>query len=436
MLKQSAQIAWRNILYTPRKSLFAISAVAACFFSLNFFQGYIAGTETIFLDSYSQRSMLGDLVVRREGIRHSLSMEETDFLDEHEQAQVEAIFQKLGIDNYVRFLRATGTITNGTAQTVFTASSHDVARGAKMREPTWGWNALAGRPLEGEDRSGILLGQALASLLHCEPTSSERYITGLGGYEARERPMKCDQKKLQLQSVTMSGQANALEVEVDGIIDAMFRDLDLRFAYLPLSVAQRLLNTKRISFYSARLPRGANETSLVESLRAELQAQHLKIVAQSWKEDEIGDFYQRTMNFLHIFRNFMVIVILGVALLSIFNTFYRSVQERVREIGVLRTLGFRVANVRFLFLLETFFLALIGIAIGGIFANIGAAAVNHLSILYKIGLLTQPVPFLVVLEPWMMVGSSLVVLGIALSAAFIPLLITGRMRITEALIHN
>ncbi|RYZ97214.1 MAG: FtsX-like permease family protein, partial [Proteobacteria bacterium] len=114
---------------------------------------------------------------------------------------------------------------------------------------------------------------------------------------------------------------------------------------------------------------------------------------------------------------------------------FRNVQERIREIGVLRTLGFRVNQVRALFLLETLFIALIGIALGGGGAIAASALINRLSILYKIGLLTQPVPFLVEQNRYTLGWTLAVALSIALVAAAIPLWSAGRKRISEALTH-
>ena len=434
MLKQFAKISFRNILYAPRKSLLAILAVSACYFSLNIFQGYIAGSEIIFLDSYSQRSMLGDLVIRKSGIRHMLSMDPDDLVSEEEQAKIDAILQKIGgVDIKVRFLRVIGTLTNGSAQMIFTGSGVDVDQGIKMRQPHWGWNTLAGKPLEDNEAPKILVGQTLGNLLHCSPATKENFITGLGGYSAKERPMDCPNPKIQLQTATLNGQANAVEVEIIGLVDSMFRELDQRFIYIPLPVAQRLLDTKRISFYAIRLLPGTHEDEFLQQFREEAKVQGLNLTAHSWKQDEIGDFYHRTMDFLHVFRNFMVIVILSVALLSIFNTFYRSVQERIREIGVLRTLGFQLSHVRSLFLVETFFLSLFGIGIGAALSISVAFLFQRITLLYKIGLLTQPVPFLISMHPLTMLWTALTVIFVAQLAALIPLLIMGRKQITEAL---
>ena len=231
----------------------------------------------------------------------------------------------------------------------------------------------------------------------------------------------------------MQGQANALPVRVNGLLDAMFRELDLRYVQMPLRLAQRLLDTGSVSFYSLRLQPGHDPAALTARFAEAARRRGFALVMHSWKEDELGDFYQRTMRFLHLFRNFMITVILGVALLSVFNTFFRNVQERTREIGTLRTLGFRVREVRALFLLESLFLALIGVAIGGTGAALAGALLNRILLLYRIGLLTQPVPFLVEQSPATFAWTVSVALTVALLGAAIPLRAAGRRKISEAL---
>ena len=433
MLKIFISLAWRNIWYSPRKSALAILAVATCYFSLNLFQGYIHGAEAIFNDSYEKRNMLGDLIVRRNSTQHFLAIEEADLLTKEEQTKIiENLDQNAKVDLWVRFLRVNGTLSNGSAQTGFTGFGYDAQRGKAMRSPEWTWNAIAGYPLE--DDTKILLGQRLGRLLGCEAESTDRFITGKGGYTPAYRPYHCEQPKLQVSGITFSGQANAVELEVTGLIDAMFRELDLRFAYLPLEAAQRLFDTDKISFFSLRLKPGTDAETLATELGEKFGSMNVKVVP--WKRDDLGEFYHRTMDFLNLFRNFMVFVILGVALLSIFNTFFRNVQERVREIGVLRTLGFLPREVKFLFLLETLFLSLIGNALGGGFAILVAIFVNRVSLLYKIGLLTQPVPFLLHLTAGTFLWTYLVVLTVALVAAWIPLKWSEKKTIVEALTQN
>jgi FtsX-like permease family len=433
MLSLFLRMAWKNVLLYRRKSLLAVAAVATCYFALNVFEGYIQGAESIFEDSYSRRSMLGDLIIRREGLTQAISVEEESLIPKAQQTVVEELLHKdPAVALLARTLRVTGTYNNGESQAVFTGAGYDVKEGEIMRQPTWGWNALAGHPLRpGVDE--VLVGTGLGGLLGCHSASHERFITGQGGYEPKERPFDCPTRKLQVMGVTMHGQANSVDVEISGLMDAMFREVDMRFSYLPLTVVQRLLDTDSISYFTVSLQPGSDVDGFVARMNESLKSKGLELRAAAWKDDPLGEFYRKTMTFLHVFRNFMVLVILGVALFSIFNTFMRNVQDRTREIGVLRTLGFRVEEIRLLFLLETLILALLGTSLGGFTAILVGLVVNRAGILYKIGLLTQPVPFLIHFSAPVLLLTVVLVVGVTLGAVAVPVLRSEKRKITDSL---
>jgi putative ABC transport system permease protein len=72
---------------------------------------------------------------------------------------------------------------------------------------------------------------------------------------------------------------------------------------------------------------------------------------------------------------------LVVASVSIFNVMMMSVTERIREIGILRSIGTRRNVVRRMFLYEAFILGVIGAVIGGILS----AIIGYLVVLVMIG---------------------------------------------------
>jgi putative ABC transport system permease protein len=65
-----------------------------------------------------------------------------------------------------------------------------------------------------------------------------------------------------------------------------------------------------------------------------------------------------------------------VAGVSILNIMLMSVTERIKEIGVLRSIGTQKREVRRMFLYEALILGLIGSSIGGVLSIIGGYAVS------------------------------------------------------------
>ena len=57
-------------------------------------------------------------------------------------------------------------------------------------------------------------------------------------------------------------------------------------------------------------------------------------------------------------------IVIGICVMSVANTMMKSVTERVREIGTLRSLGFLRAHIVYMFALEGMFISVLACAIG------------------------------------------------------------------------
>jgi putative ABC transport system permease protein len=86
----------------------------------------------------------------------------------------------------------------------------------------------------------------------------------------------------------------------------------------------------------------------------------------------VEDFQQVNLQFLNLMQGYLALgLLVGIAGLGVLAV--RSVRERRREIGVLRSLGFVPPQVRRSFLFESAFIALQGILIGSVLAVITSA---------------------------------------------------------------
>ena len=130
---------------------------------------------------------------------------------------------------------------------------------------------------------------------------------------------------------------------------------------------------------------------------------------------------------------FIVLVILVIAVLSVLNTLIRIVQERTREIGTLRSIGFRSWQVKTIFTLEAFFLSVIGNLTGWILSYSISAAINALGVLYKVGVLAEPVPFRIWPTWHQTLQASAILISIAVLASILPTEWAVRKKITECL---
>lgn len=173
---------------------------------------------------------------------------------------------------------------------------------------------------------------------------------------------------------TVDGVVNASDLVVRGIFQTTVADIDNQVAFAPLVIAQTLLDTSHVEVWTIRL-RDINATNKVrDQLVIDMKALQPELVVKSWRD--LADLYNRTEEFFGI-QNMIVQLILSVlTVLAILNTVGMSVYERTGEIGTLRSLGHRRAEIVFQFLLEGFYLSIFGGVFGSIFGIIAVMAIN------------------------------------------------------------
>ncbi|MHA2368002.1 MAG: ABC transporter permease [Candidatus Hodarchaeales archaeon] len=142
----------------------------------------------------------------------------------------------------------------------------------------------------------------------------------------------------------------------------------------------------------------------------------------SWEIYEVGlDGFYRIMTFLQLFTSGGFLVgILGLIVVSM-----RSIHERKREIGMMRSLGFRKLNVTFAVLLELVVMGLIGLLVG---------LVNGAFMGYVLINLNYGMDFLI---PWdVVIFYTTIILSSALFAAIIPGWLASRIPPSDALRYS
>ncbi|MDB5038833.1 MAG: hypothetical protein JWQ35_2361 [Bacteriovoracaceae bacterium] len=437
-LQMFSRVALRNISRHWKRSLAAILSLASGFAAINLFEGYIADVEHVFSETYSKRLMYGDILIQRKETLTDGLEEGERLIRQEDQHQLEEILEKSKmVNNSVRFLNITGLVSNGSATSVFRGLGYDVDAGLKMREPNWSWNALAGIPLDQGVRNpqNILIGQGLGRILDCSPTSRPKEMTFLNGYSRESRPIVCKTSELELNVTSGTGQMNATNVHVHGMIDAVYREFDARYIAMSLEKAQALLNTSGVSLYSVRLKDSSDAKKFISYLSEEFTRKNLSLKAFKWQNHSFGGLYVQSIDFLNVFRDFTLIVVLIIISLSVLSQLMRLVQERTREIGTLRCLGYMPHQIRSLFLIEAFFLSIFGSALGALLTVVLAPAMNSLGILYKVGILSEKIPFRISIVGVNFGMSAFVLTAIAMGAATIAILRALRKSIPDALMH-
>ena len=169
-----------------------------------------------------------------------------------------------------------------------------------------------------------------------------------------------------LQVRTHHGAMNALQARVSGIVGTGNLALDMRGAWVPMPLVEKLVTSSAPSHLSVRLSDRDDAAAFAVRLQAALGAQ-AEVVTWKTETDELLALQATRRGAL----NMVVLVLLALAAFGIANTVLMAAHERVREVGTLRAMGMTEGGVTSLFLLEG---ALIGLVGGLVGAGIGAAA--------------------------------------------------------------
>jgi putative ABC transport system permease protein len=434
------RIAARNARRNLRHSAGSVLAIAAGFVAIALFQGYLAYLYGDMMEEILARYMVGQVIVERPGFGAALETGEPTgnlpSLGAKEQAFVEEFLASRAAEvrARTRIRYVWGFASTGKASTQFVALAHDVEDGARLRGP-FAWDALAGRPLQRAGPSSVVLGRGLGTLLECEPTSAAPVATPDGFPIEEERPFACRRPRVQLVSTTTTGQLNAVEADVAGIVDGGMRDLDLKYLAMPMALAERLGNSDEVAYYSVALHDPSAAGAFARDLEAVARARGVDVRCTDYWHHYMSEEPRRGRVLLGGFQNLVGILVVVIAGMTVLTTMAKAVAERTREIGTLRSLGFLRRQIVALFALEAGILAAIASAIG-LAAAVGITLlVNAAGITYDAGLMAQPFQLRLELVPRTWVGAAAFLAAIAALAAVVPARHAARACIPDALTH-
>jgi len=429
-------IASRSVRRNWRHSLGSVLAIAVGFTAITLFDGYLGHFETTLRSVIEERFMMGTLVVEGTGATRAMSRQSSKgvYLGEAEQAFLDAYLRAHASEVVVRVrsLFVGGIVSNGRASTPFVGWGQDPAEGAAIRR-RYAWDAWNGRPLSEAGGDAVLLARGLAGLLECAPTTRESPFGPDGLPVAKVRPFECRRPRVQLMGSTATGQVNAVEAPVAGFVDGGRKEMEALMITLPLSLAQRLRNTREVSQYNVLLRDPGGADRFARELVTAAAERGLAIEAIPWQESYFGLQYRQGMGIIRTFRSLMAVVVVAIAGMAVFSTMVKAVSERTREIGTLRSLGFLRRQVVLLFALEAALLAAAACGAGLLLALLAAAAVNAAGITYNGGVSASPLPLGVALDPVGCLRVAAFLVSVAVFAAWLPARRAVRRKIPDAL---
>jgi len=151
---------------------------------------------------------------------------------------------------------------------------------------------------------------------------------------------------------------------VVGIFDSGFYEYDSRFALITGQRAQRLFGEFGRSSTALYLHNNKRSETLAKQIRADYPQRSWQVA--TWRERN-----QRLFQALFLERLGMILLLSMIIIIACFNIFAllsMIVMEKIKDMAVLRTMGFRKSQLRQVFLWQVGRIGIRGTIMGGVFA--------------------------------------------------------------------
>lgn len=467
-------LAWRNLLRNRRRSLLTLGALAVSAMALVIFGGYVATiisalqTETVRETGHLQIMRKGFLDFGRGNAARYAIRDPADWI-----ARIRA---DAGLQPMLRVVTPVLQVQGVAGNFAAGASSTFAGTGwlAADRDELLAW-AGAGLPLppranllRADQPQGGVIGLGLAQLLalcealelrDCLSPSAEAApagpamaadlgalvqqagaagrsgSTGSGAASGETLP------GIELLSSTSGGAPSVVRMDILRTERQGVRELDVSFVAMPLGLAQRLVfgpNGQGASAIVVQLADTAQLPAARARLRAVLDAHPGGADLEVRDFTEVQPQYLQVVGMFEAMFRFVALLMGAVTLFSVANAVGMSVGERVGEIGTLRSLGFRRGHVRRMFILEGVLIGLLG-AVAGVLIGVlfSEYVINRAGWSWTPPGRVVPVPVGVDVfgHPALLLGTVLVLAGLAALSSLLPANRAARMQIVEALRH-
>ncbi len=392
-------LAWRNLWRQGRRSLISLLAVAlVVLFATVMYSFGGAITNGMYGDLTQE---VGNAQLRPEGYRDARDF--NDGLLQDASSLRETVARTTPDAVVVGGLQVPGLVAGETRSRGIAVQGQDWPE--LLKEDFVRDNLADGSFVDGDNVTGIMLGQSLATALKVGLGDDVYvYAPGTDGY-------------------------GAAAYTVEGLLDFDDPAQEINAAYLSLPAAQELVAPDGLSRLELHFP-GINTLDQDAQIAGELtqlrNALPQGATVETWRQ--LDPSLATLVNFFTPVLVVMSLIFFVLAGLLVLNTVYLSTLERVREFGVILSLGARGRQIVGMVTLESVLMCLSGAALG-LALGLGFVALGRdgltlpgyaTELLAEVGL---PSVFYLSIEPWQV----LLAVGFAVLTALLAALGPARM---------
>lgn len=236
-----------------------------------------------------------------------------------------------------------------------------------------------------------------------------------------------------LMSTLKDGGINAIDLEITGIIEAQIKEYNDVVVLADLGTIQSFLDIANSIDRMIILLKSTQKMETFEPIISKACNQ-MGLEYRNWRQ-LAGKQYTQPKLFFDLIYLLMMVIIVMVVIFSITNTMNLAMQERIREIGTLRSIGTTRLQIGKIFIAESIWMGLIGGLMGIIVGYSLAAIFNFFG-----GIPIPPPPgqargYTALFKPDFVqaLGLWLIFLGTATVAGFYPAFRAARLQIVDAL---
>ncbi len=328
------KIAWRNLIKHPRKTLILVMAIAIGFFCISFFLGLINGFYVRMVENAVDTS-LGHLQINHREFRQK---QDAQYFIENPEEIIEIVKNTPHITGYSSRVLVQGMVSSPEK------SHHTMITGIDPVQELAVTRALTdlerGEAVSAEDMEGILLGRAMAESLKVDLDD-----------------------KVVIMIHNLEGEMEGAAFRVRGIFKAPTSDFEKINVYISINQARSLLKLPAqdgIHQIALRVDDAGHIDESAEHLAGAIEDS--RILVETWAQLEPLLAQQIEMTSSSSWYLYGIIII--ALAFGIINSFMMEIFDRIKEFGIMMSLGTRPGSIFLMLTWEAFFLGVLGVIAG------------------------------------------------------------------------